>query len=512
MWQYLAAGAVVGLMYRCVQLYRYRRAAALPTPEVSPERLAEEDIIIVGAGISGLCTAKALYALGFRNITILEANDGLGGVWRENYHGAATQGPYWMYEIPDFPWPAELVKDNWFPPAAVVQEYLRRYAEHFHLLPLIRYGHRVAACRYEGNVWRVATHEHGEFSAKHLVMALGCNDSSAPFVPDVPGRENFKGQVLHSSQVLSRDMLRPAANGRGIVVVGGSKSAFDMGQLFPESTTLVMRTPHYFSPHWVLLLPAFDRIFFWFSKWWQHNSPCSWLIRFVNVHVFPFLLTGLNPPAKGTSLTEDTFNGGGLNACVSAAADKASRKWRLEKGQVARFTRDGVVLDNGNEVQADAVVFGTGFEPHAHIAELFPDVHLQDDLSDGLYLDHYLLHPELPSCYFVGFKDPSAATALLSTVQGVWVAHVVAGLVELPDRDTLRERLAKRMAHTRKNFPKSHRRAHFDYFLYDETDLFYADFLMRECGLGDRLVAPPFSSWAIGPLFGNATRLGRKVD
>ena len=65
-------------------------------------------IIIIGAGMSGLCMGIQLLKEGFRSITILESADDVGGVWLKNhYPGAACDIPSWLYSFsfaPNYNW------------------------------------------------------------------------------------------------------------------------------------------------------------------------------------------------------------------------------------------------------------------------------------------------------------------------------------------------------------------------------------------------------------------------
>lgn len=107
-----------------------------PLPRSRLEGFGNENlskkVVIIGSGVSGLVTAKMFVQYGFRDVLVLEQHGDLGGVWRENYCGAAVQGvslsdgettsyshqssswdphhqpytsfqPYWWYYFADFP-------------------------------------------------------------------------------------------------------------------------------------------------------------------------------------------------------------------------------------------------------------------------------------------------------------------------------------------------------------------------------------------------------------------------
>lgn len=100
-----------------------------------------ERIGIVGAGLSGLVTAKTFLEEGF-GVTVFEKEDELGGVWARSrrYPGLATQNPRDTYAFSDFPMPAAY--PDW-PAGEQVQAYLSAYSDRFGVTPHLRLGTRV---------------------------------------------------------------------------------------------------------------------------------------------------------------------------------------------------------------------------------------------------------------------------------------------------------------------------------------------------------------------------------
>ena len=150
-------------------------------------------------------------------------------------------------------------------------------------------------------------------------------------------------------------------------------------------------------------------------------------------------------------------------------------------------------LENGEvvQVQADVIVWGTGFKPCTFFKKVFAEVDLHDSsVDDGLYLWKYIMHPSLPNCYFIGFRDPSLSTLCNASLQSLWTIHCEAGLVKLPQVDEMKELLDDRMRQTRRNFPHSHRRGFYDYFLRPpRCDYTYGEDLVKDCGLENRLTS-----------------------
>lgn len=213
---------------------------------------ARSEILIVGAGFSGLIMALEARKQGFRNITILEQAGDIGGTWRDNtYPGVACDIPSHLYSMASHPNP------DWsrsYAPGAEIQTYLEDIARRERLYDHCRFGERMTATQWDGSQWQVDTihAETGEahhFTAPVLVLALGA--LHVPLIPRIPGAEGFPGPAFHSARWDHGADLA----GKRIAVVGTGASAI---QFVPElarqaaHVTVFQRTPPY-------VLPRVDR-------------------------------------------------------------------------------------------------------------------------------------------------------------------------------------------------------------------------------------------------------------
>ena len=202
-------------------------------------------VAVIGAGISGLVTARTLLSDGF-DVTILERRRHIGGVWEPDvtYPGLTTQTTKDQYAISDHPMPEEW--PDW-PSAAQIYEYLVAYAEKWRLPELIRFGVTVEGLEQTGDGgWQVPiTTEDGTETLTFDRVVVCAGVFSRPNVPEIPGHAEFEqsgGRVLHSSQVDREETLA----GRQVVILGFQKSAADVAMLSvngAEATTMVYRTP-----------------------------------------------------------------------------------------------------------------------------------------------------------------------------------------------------------------------------------------------------------------------------
>jgi cyclohexanone monooxygenase len=159
----------------------------------------EMDAVVVGAGFAGLYALHRLRGLGLK-VRVLEAGDGVGGTWYWNrYPGARCDIESLDYS---YQFSAELQQEwEWSERYAAQPEilrYLNHVADRFALRPDIQLAARVARAHWdeERGHWAVTLKGGEEFHARWLVMGTGC--LSRPNQPDIPGLEQFRGEVYHT--------------------------------------------------------------------------------------------------------------------------------------------------------------------------------------------------------------------------------------------------------------------------------------------------------------------------
>ncbi|MCR9073396.1 MAG: NAD(P)/FAD-dependent oxidoreductase [Alphaproteobacteria bacterium] len=160
------------------------------------------DAVIIGAGFSGMYQLHLLRdRLGLK-ARVIERGDGVGGTWYWNrYPGARcdSESHSYSYYFSD-----ELLKEwEWserYPQQPEIVRYLNFVADKLDLKSDIQFETTVTAARYDeaANLWRIETDAGETVSAKYLITAVGCLSSAN--VPDIPGRDRFKGDWYHTGQ------------------------------------------------------------------------------------------------------------------------------------------------------------------------------------------------------------------------------------------------------------------------------------------------------------------------
>ncbi|KAB1227019.1 putative flavin-containing monooxygenase 1 [Morella rubra] len=107
----------------------------------------EKRVAITGAGMSGLLACKYILEKGFDPI-VLEAMESVGGLWNHTIQSTKLQTAKESFQFSYFPWPSSV--EEVFPHNNQVLEYLESYAQHFGIIPYIKFNSKVVSIDYVG--------------------------------------------------------------------------------------------------------------------------------------------------------------------------------------------------------------------------------------------------------------------------------------------------------------------------------------------------------------------------
>jgi cation diffusion facilitator CzcD-associated flavoprotein CzcO len=176
------------------------------------------DVVVVGAGPAGLAAARELRVRGV-DARLLERGDRLGYSWANFYDSLRLHTGKHLSALPGLSFPR---KTPLFPTRDHFLDYLERYADRFGLRPETGVDVTSVSPPMDGEPWRLAT-TAGDIEARIAVFATGI--VANPVVPEIQGREQFRGRVLHSI-----DYRRPGGfTGRDVLVVGVGNSGGEIG-------------------------------------------------------------------------------------------------------------------------------------------------------------------------------------------------------------------------------------------------------------------------------------------
>ncbi|CCG81284.1 Thiol-specific monooxygenase [Taphrina deformans PYCC 5710] len=223
---------------------------------------ATDPILIVGAGASGLVSAKAFLSEGFTDVTIFERREDVGGVWlfdddRPAEGGRGAQrfpspmydrlvGNIWyrLLELESHKFPAGAPE---FPTRQMMQDYLLEYAED--LRPSIRLCTNVKTVYKDGQDWVVnSTETVPPFKCseqRFRAVILSCGIYDTPDQPDIPGlqemKERYPDMVFHSKFYRNPQVFE----GQKLLIMGNGPSGIDIAAQTADFARLpIIRTIH----------------------------------------------------------------------------------------------------------------------------------------------------------------------------------------------------------------------------------------------------------------------------
>lgn len=332
------------------------------------------NVLVIGGGFAGLGAAIKLKERGENDFILLEKASELGGVWRENtYPGCACDVPSTLYSYSFAPNP------NWsrvFAQQAEIKAYLQQLAQNKQIHSHVQFNQEALDIRWckDSQLWKVKTPDC-VWQGRYIILA--CGPMHEPKLPDVPGIENFKGEVFHSSQWRHDVSLQ----GKRVAVIGTGASAI---QFVPEiqpkvgQLAVFQRTPHWVLPKMDASLPAWVRALF------AKLPGTQALARGVTYGIFECINGGLQSPSvmqrlqvlakwnirrhiKDSSLRK-TLTPNYVLGCKRILQSNdwyrslAAKNVQVISSALAAVTGNTVQAADGSTFDADVIILSTGFE------------------------------------------------------------------------------------------------------------------------------------------------------
>ncbi len=403
---------------------------------------------IIGAGVAGIAAARLLSQAGFE-CEVFEKGDQVGGVWTAGYHTYGLQTPKSLYEVPDYPMPDSYPR---VPSGAELQAYFENYAKDYNVFEKIRFNTEITQLAQDINgswLLHFIDNKAGSSEIKPFDFVVVANGIYFdPYIPELPGQNKFKGQVLHSSQYRTPSSI----TGKKVVVVGFGKSALDVAgdaAKFAKKVTLVYRKAHWPIPMDVLdfidvrriyltrlacaFLPLYQRPENWIkilhlrmpilvSGFWRLTES---IIKFQ----YPLKACGVLP---NESFEIDIFN---LDFLPRKEVYKLMQHGKIlnRQSQIKSFSENGITLENGEQIDCDVVIFGTGYSSNY---DFLPETFKKSKEDDGVYLYRHIIHPDIPNMAFIG-RAATFSNSLTSHLASAWLVNLLKGKFQLPNRDDM---------------------------------------------------------------------------
>ncbi|WP_373887874.1 flavin-containing monooxygenase [Massilia sp. KIM] len=350
------------------------------TPVVAGARDDALDVLIVGAGLSGIGAAAMLRRrLPHKRFAILEARDAIGGTWDLfRYPGIRSDSDMYTLGYAFRPWTAaQAIADG---PA--IRQYVRDTAREHGLEPHIRYGHKVvkAAWSSDDALWTVDCELAGggraTLRARFLHMCSGYYSYEEAYRPRFEGEDRYRGRIVHPQ--FWPEALDYA--GKRVLVIGSGATAVTLVPAMAERAahvTMLQRSPSYvvarprqdrFALRMQRLLPA--RLAYGLTRW-RLILESIFLYRLargkpdmVKRHIVAMAARQLGPAIDAHTHFTPSYKPWDQRVCLVPDGDLfrvlREGKAAILTDHIARFTERGVLLASGAEIEADLVVLATG--------------------------------------------------------------------------------------------------------------------------------------------------------
>lgn len=220
-------------------------ATAPSVTPLSSDPVQQLDVVIVGAGLSGI---GAAYRLREENpdvsYAVLEARDALGGTWDLfRYPGIRSDSDMYTLAFPFEPW----TDPDAIASGEKILAYLKRTADKHGITEHVRFGHKVTRAEWDSTSqrWRItASTGSGDvvFEAKFVYACSGYYNYDEPYRAPIPGLDNFDGVTVHP-QHWPRDL---DVSGKRVVVIGSGATAVSLVPALADAgadVTMLQRTP-----------------------------------------------------------------------------------------------------------------------------------------------------------------------------------------------------------------------------------------------------------------------------
>jgi putative flavoprotein involved in K+ transport len=338
-------------------------------------------VVIIGGGQGGIALGARLRQLGVPAL-VVERNDRAGDSWRKRYKSLCLHDPVWYDHLPYVPFP-----DNWpvFAPKDKIADWLEMYTRVMEVPYWTRSTVTSATWDDEADRWTVIVDRDGGsvcLTPRQLVFATGMSGKAN--MPSFPGMDLFEGDQHHSSQHPGPE----AYAGEKAVVVGSNNSAHDICAALCEhgaDVTMVQRSSTHIVKSDTLMdiglgglysesavkagitTEKADMIFasLPYRIMHQFQIPLYEQMRQRDADFYDRLeKAGFRHDwgDDGSGLFMKYLRrGSGYYIDVGAGELVADGKIKLAHGQVDHLTKDTVVLEGGTELEADLVVYATGY-------------------------------------------------------------------------------------------------------------------------------------------------------
>jgi cation diffusion facilitator CzcD-associated flavoprotein CzcO len=350
--------------------------------KITPTTIEHFDVLIVGAGISGIGGAYHLTKqCPGKSFVVLEALDNFGGTWwTHRYPGIRSDSDLHTFGYRFKPWTSAPIAT-----AAEILSYMGEVIAENDLAQHIRYHHTIASANWSSaeNLWtieaaRTDTGEAVRYTTNFLWMCQGYYRHSKGYTPQWDGMETFKGRIVHP-QTWPEDL---DYIGKKVLVIGSGATAATLVPAIAADcahVTMLQRSPTYFRTGRNAIALAEELRALDIDETWIHEIVRKKILHdqdvftrrsFLEPEVVKQELLGLVRAELDADYDVDThftpsYRPWRQRIAFVPDADLfkgiKSGKASVVTDEIERFTETGIQLKSGKALEADIIVTATGF-------------------------------------------------------------------------------------------------------------------------------------------------------
>ncbi|KAF7347348.1 hypothetical protein MVEN_01490500 [Mycena venus] len=326
--------------------------APLDIPSTVPALL---DVLVVGGGHAGLSISAYLKSLGV-NFAMVEKQPEIGDSWAKRYDSTTLHTTRIVSGLPFIPFPSDYPL---YVPAKLVASYYAKYVQDLNLPAYL--GRECISAVWDDaqTQWTVILQGSAGteiVSARNLVFAVGIG-GRRPIVPDFPGRDSFLGESLHSGVYKEASLWA----GKRVAIVGSSTTACDVAldcSRVGADVVMIQRGPTRIYPQ--------EHIGAMLALFWNTEIPVE--VGDMKDEHDPEYYEGLRragflATVEGSIHQQAFCRSGAHYPDVGACAAIARGEIKVKSGaKIEAITPTGIAFSDGTQLNADVIVYATGFE------------------------------------------------------------------------------------------------------------------------------------------------------
>ncbi|EME81392.1 uncharacterized protein MYCFIDRAFT_189534 [Pseudocercospora fijiensis CIRAD86] len=386
-----------------------------------PPTELDYEVLVIGAGLSGIFTLYRMQQFGIKTIA-LEAASGEGGTWFWNrYPGVQFDSESVSYGFSEM---SQEVLDEWnwtetFAHGDETLRYAQFLTDKFNLRQYMQFNTRVKSARWreESNSWLVTDQSGRTYSTRFIITALGILNE--PTLPNIPGIEDYRGEAFHTSRWPREWTFKDKRVG----IIGTGATAIQIiqeivkPQYGMKSLTVFQRTPNWSAPlrnepissdemkvyrdkypeifdqcsksyagflhvadtRKTLEVPEDERLAFW-EQLYAKPGFAKWLGNFADINtdrdanaafsafIAQKIRARVHDPVTAEKLIPKTHGFGTRRVPLETHYFEAYNQENVRLVDVAheapiqRITHTGILLQSGEHIDLDALIYATGFD------------------------------------------------------------------------------------------------------------------------------------------------------